>query len=194
VKELNGVEQSPPTVPSIKCIGSALAISRRNLPHWQLGGSTYFVTFRVKEGITLSPEERAMVLQSCLYGNNGTGRGAIDRGATGKAACSTKWQLHAAIAMPDHVHLLLTPAEVQPGRWISLTQIMQGIKSATSHRINKRRGRKGPLWQDESYDRIIRDEVEFNSKLKYICENAVKADLVDDGLNYPFFWWEGSKE
>ena len=96
--------------------------------------------------------------------------------------------------MPDHVHLLLTPAEIQSGKWVSLSQIMQGIKSATSHRINKRRERKGPLWQDESYDRIIRDEEEFNSKLKYICENAAKASLIEDGLNYPFFWWEGSKE
>jgi REP element-mobilizing transposase RayT len=96
--------------------------------------------------------------------------------------------------MPDHVHLLLTPAEVKSGGCVSLSKIMQGIKSATSHRINKRRGRKGPLWQDESYDRIIRDEDEFNSKLKYICENAAKADLVDDGLNYPHFWWEGREE
>ncbi|MCX5995742.1 MAG: transposase [Chloroflexi bacterium] len=194
MKELSRVEQSPPTVPSIKCIGSDLTISRRNLPHWQLGGSTYFVTFRVRERIILSPEERAMVLQSCLYGNTGTGRGATGRGETGKGACSTKWRLHAAIVMPDHVHLLLTPAEVQSGRWVSLSQIMQGIKSTTSHRINKRRGRKSPLWQDESHDRIIRDEGEFNSKLKYICENAAKTSLIEDGLNYPFFWWEGSKE
>ena len=50
------------------------------------------------------------------------------------------------------------------------------------------------MWQDESYDRIIRDEDEFNSKLKYICENAAKARLIEHGLNYSFFWWEGSKE
>jgi len=207
----------------------------------------------VKEGIILSPEERAMVLQACLYGNNDTGEGACatngtkdnetgmgatdrgktrkdretgeditdrgktgegitgrgktgegitgrektgeditGRGKTGEGACSTRWRLHAAIAMPDHVHLLLTPAEVQSGRWIPLSQIMQGIKGTTSHRINKRRGRAGPLWQDESYDRIIRDEEEFNSKLKYICGNAVKTDLVDDEPSYPFFWCEAA--
>ena len=77
---------------------------------------------------------------------------------------------------------------------VPLSQIMQGIKSVTSHRINKHRGRKGSLWQDESYDRIIRDEEEFNSKLKYICENAAKASLTDDSFNYPFFWWESSNE
>ncbi len=135
-----------------------------------------------------------MVLESCLCGNEGTGKGASDKSRTGEGACSTEWRLHAAIVMPDHVHLLLTPAEIQSGRWISLSQIMQGIKSATSHRINKRRGRKGPLWQDESYDRIIRDEEEFNSKLKYICENAAKASLIEDSLDYPFFWWEDSKQ
>ena len=30
-----------------------LSISRRNLPHWQLPGSTYFVTFRLKSGIII---------------------------------------------------------------------------------------------------------------------------------------------
>lgn len=44
-------------------IGSDLIISKRNLPHWQLGGSTYFVTFRIRQGIILSPEERSMVLR-----------------------------------------------------------------------------------------------------------------------------------
>ena len=225
MEKSNGVNRPLPTVTSTEFIGPDLSISRRNLPHWQLGGSTYFVTFRVKEGIILSPEERAMVLQACLYGNNDTGEGACatngtkdnetgmgatdrgktrkdretgeditGRGKTGEGACSTRWRLHAAIAMPDHMHLLLTPAEVQSGRWIPLSQIMQGIKGTTSHRINKRRGRAGPLWQDESYDRIIRDEEEFNSKLKYICGNAVKADLVDDEPSYPFFWCEGSND
>lgn len=98
------------------------------------------------------------------------------------------------IVMPDHVHLLLTPSEIKAGRWVSLSQIMHGIKSTTSHRINKRRGRKGSLWQDESYDRIIRDENEFNGKLKYICDNVAKAGLAEDGFAYPFFWWEGGEE
>lgn len=75
-----------------------------------------------------------------------------------------------------------------------MSKIMQGIKSVTSHRINKRRGRKGPLWQDESYDRTIRDEDEFNNKLKYICDNAAKSGLAGDGFEYPFFWWEGREE
>lgn len=71
---------------------------------------------------------------------------------------------------------------------------MRGIKGATAHRINKRRGWKCPLWQDESFDRIIRDEAEFNSKWEYICENAVKAGLDKEGPGYPFFWWEGKEE
>ncbi len=240
MEELDKGEQSPPDVLSTEGIGSDLTITRRNLPHWQLGGSTYFVTFRVREGVTLAPEERAMVLQSCLYGhpegvagggacptnrNGGTatngcskaaqigkagaGKGSGER--TGEGACPTcgdggtaalacwenrkvGWRLHAAIVMPDHVHLLLTPAEVKSGGWVPLSKIMQGVKSVTSHRINKRRGRKGPLWQDESYDRVIRDEDEFNNKLKYICENAAKAGLAGDSFEYAFFWWEGSEE
>ncbi len=157
-------------------VGSDLTVTRRNLPHWQVGGSTYFITFRTRRGIELSPEERGVVVESCLHGHPDT------------------WRLHAAIVMPDHVHLMLTPAETQPGEWISLSQIMQGIKGSTAHRINGLRGRKGAVWQDESYDRIIRDEAEFEEKWKYICENAARAGLAEDSLAYPYFWWEGKEE
>ncbi len=168
--------QGEQTAGRVAGVGSELTVTRRHLPHWQLGGSTYFVTFRTREGIELSPEERGVVIESCLHGHPDT------------------WQLHAVIVMPDHVHIMLMPAETRPGEWVSLSQIMQGIKGATAHRINGLRGRKGAVWQDESYDRIIRDEAEFEEKWKYICDNAARASLGEDGLAYPYFWWEGKEE
>jgi hypothetical protein len=38
-----------------------LSISRRTLSHWQLPGSTYFVTFHLKSGF-ISEDERKIVL------------------------------------------------------------------------------------------------------------------------------------
>jgi hypothetical protein len=43
---------------------------------------------------------------------------------------------------------------------------------------------KGPLWQDESYDRIIRDENDFHEKLQYMFNNPIKAGLTEDTENY----------
>jgi hypothetical protein len=46
--------------------GQELFQTRRNLPHWQLGGSNYFVTFRTK-ALELTPEARTTVLNACRH-------------------------------------------------------------------------------------------------------------------------------
>jgi hypothetical protein len=43
------------------------------------------------------------------------------------------------------------------------------------------------VWQDESYDRIIRDDQELEEKLLYMYNNPVKAGLVADPADYEFF-------
>jgi putative transposase len=50
--------------------------------------------------------------------------------------------------------------------------------------INDSRGVRGQLWQDESFDRIIRDQPELDEKLRYVVNNPVKAELVKDGWDY----------
>ena len=81
--------------------------------------------------------------------------------------------------MPDHVHLILKPHEgFDPSR------IMKGIKGVSARLLNQHRNTKGHLWQEESWDRIIRDANEFDEKLQYMCQNPVKAGLVADGDAY----------
>jgi REP element-mobilizing transposase RayT len=138
-------------------VQQALFITERNLPHWQLGGSTYLITFRTK-GIELAPEARAIVLDACRYFDG------------------NRYRLWAAVVMPDHVHLLLQPAAIEKGRWHSLSAILHSIKSFTAKKINTLMGRKGSVWQDESFDRIVRDENEFLEKWNYIRNNPVKEN------------------
>jgi len=38
--------------------------TKRNLPHWQLPGSVYFITWRCLTGITLSSPERHITLDA----------------------------------------------------------------------------------------------------------------------------------
>jgi hypothetical protein len=47
-----------------------LKITQRNLPHWELDGSVYFITFNTWEKLELTPEARQIVLSACKFFNN----------------------------------------------------------------------------------------------------------------------------
>jgi len=93
--------------------------------------------------------------------------------------------------MPDHVHLLLKPVVFESDDDFSLSKILQGIKGFSAREINKSRGRKGALWLDESYDRIIRDYDEYLEKWNYIRDNPVRAELCQAPEEYEFLWEPG---
>ncbi|MCX6640789.1 MAG: transposase [bacterium] len=137
-----------------------IKISRRHLPHWTLEGATYYVTFNILEGEIL-PEEQQMILEQI------------------KMFHAKSYILIAAIVMPDHVHILLTPYKGFP-----LSRIMKGLKGTTARLLNIRRGTSGSFWQTESYDRIIRDVDELEEKLNYMYNNPLKRGLVDVPQNY----------
>jgi putative transposase len=151
----------------------------RRLPHWELEGSTYFLTFRVHPslgevfrhylqpvGQAFQPAESsdiaALLEESIFFGH------------------SERYLLDAYVIMPDHVHLLLTPLS----GW-TLAKVQQGLKGFTSREINRILGRRGQFWQDESFDHLIRDEVDWLDKFTYIHHNPVTAGLVDRPEDYP---------
>jgi hypothetical protein len=87
--------------------------------------------------------------------------------------------------MPDHVHLILTPLTNETLRGVvSLVEIMQAIKSASSHAIHRRVGDRGPIWQEESFDRIVRSSESVDAKIAYILQNPVRKGLVKDWRQY----------
>jgi putative transposase len=55
---------------------------------------------------------------------------------------------------------------------------MKGIKSVSARKVNQLRETSGTIWQDESWDRIMRSEDDFVEKLQYMADNPVKAGLV----------------
>ena len=61
----------------------------------------------------------------------------------------------------------------------------------SARRINQLLGTDGAVWQDESWDRIIRDEEEMIEKLSYMMHNPVKAGLVRRPEDYEFLLMEG---
>jgi len=72
--------------------------------------------------------------------------------------------------MPNHVHGL-----VKPSAGHSLPSIMHAWKSFTAHAINRLLGRAGPLWQDESYDHLVRSRQQLEFYRAYIRENPANA-------------------
>ena len=90
--------------------------------------------------------------------------------------------------MPDHVHILIEPQpkETTPGGntvFHALAQILHSIKSFTAHEINKAISGSGPVWEKESYDRLIRSESDLQEKFLYIVDNPRRAGLVGPERN-----------
>ena len=149
-------------------ISEDLLVRRHHLPHWQAGGRTYFVTFRSARGV-LPDKALSQVTENIRYDHR------------------RRYQLELAVVMPDHVHLLFTPLLKSPNVWHDLAEIMKGIKGVSARRINQLLETKGTVWQDESFDRIMRDETEFRATWNYMINNPVKAGLVSQPEDYKFF-------
>ncbi|MBZ5627376.1 MAG: transposase [Acidobacteriia bacterium] len=97
--------------------------------------------------------------------------------------------LHVAVVMPDHVHLILTPAvDYDRRRVYPLSEILWAIKSASSHRINKLLGCSGAVWQAEYFDTAIRRSESLDQKMEYVRQNPVRAGLVTSAERYEWLW------
>ncbi len=124
---------------------------RRRLPHWRDDNATYFVTWRVRTGLPeLEPAERSLVLKALTH------------------FAGQRYDLLAAVVMNDHVHVICRSFE-----GFVLQHIVHSWKSYTAKIIVKGRGSSGSIWQDEYFDRIIRDEKELIEKLTYIQNNPL---------------------
>jgi hypothetical protein len=58
-----------------------------------------------------------------------------------------------------------------------LEEVLDSIKGFVSRKVNAKLGRSGALWQEKSYDRIIRDEEHLFRVVQYIGRNPGKAGL-----------------
>ena len=90
--------------------------------------------------------------------------------------------LDAAIVMPDHLHFVAGLKQV------SLAQLIHSLKSYTAKKINDFLNRQGPLWQRNYHDHAIRQEEDLNEVVLYTLYNPVRAGLVNDFHDYPFWY------
>jgi putative transposase len=89
--------------------------------------------------------------------------------------------LHEFVIMPNHLHLLLTPAQAT-----RLEKAVQLIKGGSSHQIHKRRGNKIEIWQQGFHDWAVRDFNDWQTRVEYIRLNPVRAKLVPKPEDWPY--------
>lgn len=86
----------------------------------------------------------------------------------------TRYQLGSFAIASNHVHILVAPT---PG--VDLSLVLHSWKSFTANTINRRLGRKGKLWQDESHDHLVRSEASLDRIMAYIHAHEDQGAYVE---------------
>ena len=150
---------------------------RDNLPHIQVPEATYFITFRTHSFRKLTEQGRKIVLDAILHWDD------------------QRWKVFSAVVMPDHVHIVARQLPKGEKDFWDLAVILHSVKSFSANEVNRVEDKPGtPVWQTESYDRIVRDINELLATLAYTHHNSVKAGLVTQARDYSFRYVAGEIE
>src|SRR2546423_700481 len=143
---------------------------RRRLPHLQADSKPIFVTFRTFARSILPNAARDVVFDCCRH--------------------EPRMRAMALVVMPDHVHLIFIPERDAAGHNYALPEIMKSLKSSSAHKINKLLGRRGPVWDEEFFDHVIRSPEALAGKIEYVLFNPVQNNLVPRPCEYRWAWAE----
>ncbi len=143
---------------------------RRVLPHLQKDFRPIFATFVTQQRWELPESARQVVLDCCVRQHG------------------QRMDLHAAVVMPDHVHLIFSALRDVNGESFTIYEIMHAVKGAAAHATNKALSRSGPVWQEEYFDHVLRSNEDIEEKVEYLLENPVRKGLVKTAEEYPWSW------
>ena len=180
---------------------------RRNLPHLYTKDGIYFITFRLADSI---PSDKVAEIKAAndkaeqmddekfkrllkKYDK------ILDSAVLGKKYLAVpriaeicKYTLHypdgkdykliCYCIMPNHIHLVILLLSGNKG----ISKIMQSIKRISARKSNLVLNRTGKFWQDESYDRLVRDDKELYFIIKYVLLNPVNAGLVQNWTDWKY--------
>ncbi len=98
-----------------------------------------------------------------------------------------KYNLRVVVVMPNHVHMILTSLTDENRRMIfPMPEIMKAIKGTSSHAINRRLRCHEVIWQEESFDHVLRSAESLDAKIDYVLQNPARAGLVRVANEYPW--------
>lgn len=94
-----------------------------------------------------------------------------------------RYELGCFVVMPNHAHVVVKPLLTGNHPLEKLLQSWKRHSSREIHKLDAKRARihaagsHPPLWQPESFDRIIRDEEHLYRVIQYIGRNPRLANL-----------------
>ena len=91
-----------------------------------------------------------------------------------------KFAIIAYCFMPEHLHLMVGGLSDNS----DLKKFVTDFKRVTSYDFMQKNG--GRLWQRSYYDRIVRNNKEYDDTVRYIIHNPVNAYITDDYMQYQF--------
>ncbi|MGA7339235.1 MAG: transposase [Terracidiphilus sp.] len=131
--------------------------------HATNNSQTYFVTSKTWEG-------------RALFQSEGWARLFFKNRLAHRPDC---YLLHEFVLMPDHFHLLISPA-------IALERAVQMIRGGFSYRAKKELESSAEIWQRGIADHRIRDAEDYDRHLHYIHLNPVKKHLCTSPGEYRY--------
>jgi len=172
--------------------------SRGYLPHFDAPGVRQSVTYRLADALpaerlhewaSYSRLEDQAEKQRKIEGYLDLGHGACHLRGPRVAEIIEENLLHfdgeryrvlAWCVMPNHVHVVIEVWD------IPLAELLHSWKSYTSKRCDEVLGLTGHFWQDEYFDRYIRDEEHLRKVVNYVEENPLKARLCRSAGDWPW--------
>jgi len=94
-----------------------------------------------------------------------------------------RYRMWSLVVMPNHVHLVFSLPSEQ-----GLPELMRAWKGVSARKVNAITARSGELWQQDYFDRLIRDHEHFVRVVRYVRRNPVKAGLAVE----EYLVWESS--
>ena len=93
-----------------------------------------------------------------------------------------RFNLHAWVVMPNHVHVVLRPLTNR-----TLSEILKGWKGFTAREANRLLKCTGTtFWQVESYDHLVRNDEDLQRCCIYTTMNPVNARLCKRPEDWPW--------
>ncbi len=172
--------------------------SSKYLPHFDSPGAQQYITYRLADSLPVERKgewEAILAIEDDLekqhqlerYLDLGHGACHLRNWRLAQVVQENLWhhdgvryRLLAWVIMPNHVHALIEVWQTPLG------EILKGWKSYTSKIANKILGCAGTFWQDDYFDRYIRDEDHYRRVVSYIENNPVKAELVQMPAEWPW--------
>ncbi len=188
---------------------------RRRLPHWDVAGKAYFVTFRLRGSL---PQKVILQLQAEREALNDSDpetllefqchefykiEQILDSIDNEQQAYLSENEI-APLLMEAFTHLetiycwrfpawVIMPNHIhclciadKTGKKKTLTEIIALYKRYTGREINKVLNKTGRVWVDENFDHWCRTPDKIESVKRYILNNPVKAGLAKQSAVWPY--------